>query len=132
VWGQEYEKVVTIPKVIDDYNHWLGVDRSDQLISYYRPDLRCRRTWIPLFLQGLMIVQVNAFIVFKQLKNAPKTSHKDFLLQFVFALMQRVREAKFTGIAAGRVAVANEDPAATKKKKKENVNGSTYAPHEEI
>ena len=50
VWPTGVHKVaVEIPKVIDDYNHWmLGVDLADQLISYYRPRLRCRRNWMPI------------------------------------------------------------------------------------
>ena len=28
VWGTEYEKSISIPRAIDDYNHWmLGIDR---------------------------------------------------------------------------------------------------------
>jgi hypothetical protein len=99
VWGSEYEKRILIPKVIDDYNMWmLGVDRADQLIAYYRPDLRCRRTWMPLFLQGLMIIQVNAFISFKVMTNAPKFSHKSFLMAFIDGLMVQVREHAFPGV----------------------------------
>jgi hypothetical protein len=55
VWGSEAVRNITIPKVIDDYNHWMcGVDKADQLIAYYRPNLRCRRTWMPLFSMALM------------------------------------------------------------------------------
>ena len=43
VWGNNFEKAITIPKVIDNYNHWmLGVDKCDQLIAYYRHNLCCR------------------------------------------------------------------------------------------
>ena len=38
VWGRNAVKEIEIPKVIDNYNHWmLGVDKSDQYIAYYRP-----------------------------------------------------------------------------------------------
>ena len=34
-----------ISTLINNYNHWmLGVDLVDQLIAYYRPKIRCRRT----------------------------------------------------------------------------------------
>ena len=30
VWGNNFEKAITIPKVIDNYNHWMfGVDKCD-------------------------------------------------------------------------------------------------------
>ena len=45
VWGDHARCNVWIPVIIDDYNHFmLGVDVADQLIAYYRMDVRCRRT----------------------------------------------------------------------------------------
>ena len=45
IWGDEHRKELEIPQIINDYNHWmLGVDVVDQLIAYYRPKIRCRRT----------------------------------------------------------------------------------------
>ena len=36
VWGQNAKVDIEIPRVIDDYNHWMGgVDLADQRISYY-------------------------------------------------------------------------------------------------
>ncbi len=50
VWGDKGKMHIEIPRLIDDYNHWMGgVDLSDQHISYYHPNLRCRRNWIPIF-----------------------------------------------------------------------------------
>ena len=37
----------------------------DQLIAYYRPNLHCRRTWMPIFFHGLDVVRLNAYIVCK-------------------------------------------------------------------
>jgi hypothetical protein len=49
VWGANPVREIRIPCMIDDYNHWMGgVDKADQLIAYYRPNLRCRRVWMPL------------------------------------------------------------------------------------
>ena len=48
IWGENFARMIKIPKVIDDYNHWMGgVDRNDQLISNYRHQLRCKRIWMP-------------------------------------------------------------------------------------
>ena len=42
VWGKLGKIIIGIPKLIDDYNHWMGgVDLADQRIAYYMPDLCC-------------------------------------------------------------------------------------------
>lgn len=54
VWKDRSSVKITIPQVIDDYNHWmLGVDLADQYMAYYSPNLRYRRTWMPLMGQAL-------------------------------------------------------------------------------
>ena len=63
VWGNNGSQM--IPSMVDDYNHWMGgVDLADQRIANYHPDIRCHRTWIPIFLQGLSIIRNNMFLVF--------------------------------------------------------------------
>ena len=55
---------IKIPKVIDDYNHWMGgVDKADQLISSYRPNVRCRRVWMPMIFHAMDVLRINAYIV---------------------------------------------------------------------
>ena len=60
VWGDNHTRDVFIPGIIDDYNHWmLGVDKSDQYIAYYRPNLcgsplRCVWTPIPAGNRGTL------------------------------------------------------------------------------
>jgi hypothetical protein len=96
VWGNEAVRNITIPKVIDDYNHWMnGVDKADQLISYFRPNLRCRRTWMPMFFHGLDIIRVNSYIACRELgwKSARrqhiKKQHKEYTKEFIQALMTK-------------------------------------------
>jgi Transposase IS4 len=86
VWPSGAHTVpITIPRMIDDYNHWMGgVDHADQLISYYRPNLRCVRTWMPIFLHCLDIIRVNSFIVCK--KTNKHLKQKDFLSGWTDAL----------------------------------------------
>mmetsp|Transcript_1528 Transcript_1528/g.3386 ORF Transcript_1528/g.3386 Transcript_1528/m.3386 type:complete len:291 (-) Transcript_1528:1970-2842(-) len=68
LFGTEGEKTIEIPKIIDDYNNWMGgVDLSNQLISQYKPQFRCRRTWMPLFLQAQDIVRMNSYVAAKAL-----------------------------------------------------------------
>lgn len=55
-----------IPKPIDDYNLYMGgVDRSDQLRSYYATKLRCRRTWMPQMLFCMNLAVTNSYVIHK-------------------------------------------------------------------
>ena len=66
VWGTSGKKKIYIPSLVDCYNHWMGgVDLADQRISYYMPDLRCRRNWIPLFIQLLGMIRNNSYIIYR-------------------------------------------------------------------
>jgi hypothetical protein len=50
VFGDDVRKLLTIPDLIDDYNHHKGgVDIADQLRSSYRTHLKGKRNWLPLF-----------------------------------------------------------------------------------
>jgi hypothetical protein len=58
VWGDDSIVDIEIPADIDDYNHWmLGVDLADQMISYFAPDLRCKRTWLTMLQCWLPMLQ---------------------------------------------------------------------------
>ena len=44
VWGTSSVTTVAILRVINDYNHWMGgVNKANQRIAYYCPDICCRR-----------------------------------------------------------------------------------------
>ena len=93
VWGKEGKVKINIPKLIDDYNHWMGgVDLVDQRIAYYQADLRCLRTWLPMFLQIMSIVRANSFIVYSQIKKKDALSRKEFTLGMIKALMRKANE----------------------------------------
>ena len=50
-FGTEGQKMIWIPKIIDDYNHKTGgVDLVDQRIAYYQPNEQCHRNLIPIFI----------------------------------------------------------------------------------
>jgi hypothetical protein len=47
IFGNSTRKLLPIPKIINDYNLFMGgVDIADQLRSYYQ---KTRRTWMPMF-----------------------------------------------------------------------------------
>ena len=53
VWGEDMKKNIYIPKLIDNYNHWIGgVDLADQRVAYYIPNLCCHCNWVPFFLKN--------------------------------------------------------------------------------
>ena len=97
VWGDDHTANVKIPSIVNDYNHWmLGVDVVDQLIAYYRPKIRCRRTWMPIFLQCLCVLRVNSYVLYKETsRDHPEVddkeikSHKSFLIEFINVLIRR-------------------------------------------
>lgn len=68
--GDEYVEGVEISLTINDYNYYmLGVDKSDQLVAYYRPILQFRRTWMPMMLQASNLTWSNAYVSYYTLKG---------------------------------------------------------------
>jgi len=122
VWGQQAVVDVFIPLFIDDYNHWmLGVDKNDQLVAYYRINLRCRRTWMPIMLHALDLMRTNAFIVFNSL-NGGDCVHKDFVEQWVHTLLGRAAAAKFQHTRAAHAAARLDGPPGLKKRRMSSKN----------
>jgi hypothetical protein len=120
VWGNEFVVSIEIPGMINDYNHWmLGVDKADQLISYYRPDLRCRRTWMPLVMHALDIIRINCFAIAKSSNN--KLEHKDFIVSLVDSLLQRASSSQEQATRS-RLRVSPRQPPSGKKRRTSHVN----------
>ncbi|CAG8816529.1 24477_t:CDS:2, partial [Cetraspora pellucida] len=72
VFGDNVRKELKIPKLIDDYNHYMkGVDIADQLRSYYNCQLTAHHTWFPLFFwlldTTLDLIQENLKITTKKI-----------------------------------------------------------------
>jgi Transposase IS4 len=112
VWANNaYVMPINIPTMIDHYNHWMGgVDRADQLIAYYRPNLRCQRTWMPIFLHCLDIIRINAFIIAR--KADSNLDHKAFVAAWIDRLnkMADVNDFQVTR----RTTVAHRTPSPPK------------------
>ena len=64
-----------------------GVDIVDQRIAYYHPNLRCRRNWIPLFIQLLSMIRNNSFVVYFDCYRTDSRSQKEFAYDMVNELM---------------------------------------------
>ena len=89
VFGTDVRKFLTIPLMIDDFNHHMGgVDIADELRSYYYTQLTSRRSWLPLFYWLLDTALVNSYILYRMYK--PAVSHKRFRLEVSKALRSSV------------------------------------------
>lgn len=70
VWGNDWGVRINIPKVVDDYNTMMGgVDKAYQMICYYRPELRCKRVWMPMFWHSLDICRLNSYTPLPKVKK---------------------------------------------------------------
>src|SRR6266498_4179168 len=70
VFGNESKKILPIPTVIDDYNHFMGgVDIASQLRSSYIIQFLIRRTWIPLFFWIIDTAIINSYKILNYLWN---------------------------------------------------------------
>ena len=127
VWGNEGKKQICIPTSIDDYNHWmLGVDVADQRIAYYQPDLRCQRTWLPMFIQILGLIRNNSFVV---TKTEDEEDQKIFTLDMIQALRKKAHLYKYYDPSARRVVGRkrrNKREAATEMSKRKKVLGHSH------
>lgn len=126
VWGGEYKQAINIPTAINDYNHWmLGVDKCDQLISYYRHELRCRRIWMPIMFHALDLMRVNMFIAYNEMmKEGEKLDHKKFVLGLVEKLLERAMAKSFMKTRSTHEIV---DTIAPPKKKRKRLNAKTLS-----
>jgi hypothetical protein len=83
-------KMLSIPRVVDDYNHNMGgVDTADQLRQYYTAQMRTSRTWVPLFLWLLDTSIINAYIMWTTYhESKSKTSHRDYRVRLLDELLE--------------------------------------------
>ena len=125
VWGKNHMKEIKIPSIIDDYNHWmLVVDKIDQYITYYQPQLRVQRYWMEIFFHCLDILRVHAYLVYHNMttndnNNLNKLTHKMFICEFISALLGRAA-SKIHGKT--RKAGAKSGPLTSPISKKRRIN----------
>src|SRR6185437_10454825 len=92
VFGNLSRKALEIPKIIDDYNHYMGsVDIADQLRGYYNCQLTVRRTWFPLFFWLLDTTLVNCFKLYCKATDQ-KVASKEFRLDLAWDLINSTVE----------------------------------------
>jgi len=89
--GKGGQEAILIPKIINDYNNFMGrVDVVDQHFVYYAIGRRGVKWWRRVFYRLLEMAIVNAYTVYK-INNpeiSDKATHKSFRLQLVHSLCE--------------------------------------------
>ena len=76
------------PTVIEKYNTYMGgVDKADQLVTYYGYPHFSKKWWKQVFFHLLDMTIVNAYILYKQSSTTKKLSHMDFQLAIAQSLI---------------------------------------------
>ena len=84
LFGSKVRMELEIPKLIDDYNHFMGgVDQFDQLRSYYSILRTHYKTWRPLFTLLIEISLVNSFKLCTANRKTTHDAHRNWLLTLV-------------------------------------------------
>jgi len=92
VFENNAKKVLPIPKIIDDYNYYMGgVDIADQYRANYIIQFPVRRTWLPLFFWLLDTSIINSYLIYK-IKHEKKVSHKEFRIKILCNLIKTAFE----------------------------------------
>lgn len=92
LFGDKARAWLPIPTIIDLYNYYAkGVDRADQLRSYYTSLKKHRKTWKPLFSFLLNTVTTNCYKLssFASPSFPYRAGHKAFLQKLIYTLLER-------------------------------------------
>ena len=118
VWGSDWVREIEIPAAVDDYNDGkTGVDGTDQLISYYAPDLRMRRTWMPHWLHTVNASRANSFSHHREYCGPHALSSKSHLLGWIRCMMQRAKRLDAGYASRGAMDHAPSPSPSTKRKR---------------
>ena len=123
IWGEIFPRMIEIPKVIDDYNHWMGgVDQNDQLISNYRHQLHCKLIWMPLMLHSLDVLCVNAYLAHVGLQTEVNNwlEQKEFILSLVEILQEQAIVMEYRWLRSAHEHTNTPSPA----NKRQRINPS--------
>lgn len=117
------------PECVEKYSQYMsGVDRHNQLCSYYRFPHRSKKYWRPFFYQVLQMTIANCYIIYKEFASK-KMNHEYFRLSLVERLASNVKIVdnkntaqrkirKFTEIIKSRKGIHSLDHTTDKKQKR--------------
>lgn len=75
----------TKPEMIEMYSKYMsGVDRHNQMCSFYRFPHKSKKWWKVLLIQTIQMTIVNSYILYREFsENCQKFDHKTFILEIV-------------------------------------------------
>jgi hypothetical protein len=103
-FGDQPFKRLEIPDFIDMYNHLMnGVDRSDQIRTYYRTNRRNYRTWKPLWNYLFQTTICNAALIWMDEGHSTKKKggHLKFRARLASQLMAHSSSSNYTSPVDG-------------------------------
>jgi len=98
-FGDQPFKSLNIPEFIDMYNHFMnGVDRADQIRTYYRTNRKIYRTWKPLWNYLFQTTISNAALIWMDQGHSTKkkSGHLQFRKKLASQLMAYSSSFKYT------------------------------------
>ena len=99
------------PEVVQDYNlHMLGVDKLDQLMSYYSFLHKSIKWWRKVFFWVLEVAVINTYIVYKELalrRRERPISHLAFRRRLIDSLSEPIRSSFVPRARSGPRAAQN-------------------------
>ena len=90
-WSKEEKKFIfeKFPNTIKKYTQYMkGVDKSNQLISYYEINRKTYKWWKRIFYHLIDVSIVNSFIIFKKINNTSITQ-KNYRLEIVREIIKK-------------------------------------------
>ena len=87
------KNLVSVPQpfLVKKYNEGMGgVDLLDRLLGAYRPTIRSKKWWWPLFVNAINISVVAAWRLYGQLHPRHQSSHLDFRRTITLCLLKSV------------------------------------------
>ena len=84
---------ITQPMLVSQYNRGMGgLDVLDRMLAQYRPTIRAKKWWWPLFAHGVNLSIVAAWRLYQRLHPGSDMSHLKFRRNIVICLL-KVSEA---------------------------------------
>ena len=81
-------KEIKMPQLVGVYNKYMnGVDRSDQMVSYYALRQKTMKWWKRLIFHVLNVAVVNAFVLYKEYTKNTHMTHRQFRVKLIEGML---------------------------------------------
>jgi len=84
---------IMMPHLVGVYNKYMnGVDRSDQMVSYYALRQKTMKWWKRLIFHVFNVAVVNAYILYKEYTGNAKMGHRQFRVKLIESMVDVPKE----------------------------------------